>query len=273
MIGGGWTIASSASALAPTSVAATTATAAEDEGDDGGQPRGHDRRIEGPGYPPDLMTWRRRANGGLAALLTIALIAGCDATVPSATPSGSSAVAASSSPGLDQRSAPSGSPAAAEIEVPPARWSDCGKGFLCADIRVPRDYNDPSAGYLTVALVRLTATEPKDRIGSLLVNPGGPGGVGRRVRSGGRRIGHLPGGPAQAFRHRRLRSARRERRAVRSAASTISIRRPGSIPRRTIPRSSRSWSTRLATMPPNARSATRPRCPTCRPTPWPRTST
>ena len=59
----------------------------------------------------------------------------------------------------------------------PARWSDCGKGFLCA-IRVPRDYHDPADGYLNVALVRLSATEPKDRIGSLVVNPGGPGGSG-----------------------------------------------------------------------------------------------
>ena len=108
------------------------------------------------------MTWHRRVNGGLAALLTIALIAGCDATVPSATPSSSSAVAASSSP-VPTASAPSSSPATAAIEVPPARWSDCGKGFLCADIRVPRDYSDPSAGSLTVALVRLSATEPKDR--------------------------------------------------------------------------------------------------------------
>ena len=158
---------------------------AEDECNDGGQPLGHDRRIEGRGYPPDLMTWRRRANGGLAALLTIALIAGCDATVPPATPSGSSALAAPSTPGSPIE-APSGSPGTVEVEVPPARWSDCGKGFLCADIRVPRDYDDPTAGYLTVALVRLSATEPKDRIGSLLINPGGPGASGVEfVRSAG----------------------------------------------------------------------------------------
>ena len=122
------------------------------------------------------MTWRRRVNGVLAALLTIALIAGCDSAVPSAT-LGSSAVASSSAP------APTGRRRRAprhrqRSRCPPARWSDCGKGFLCADIRVPRDYDDPSVGYLDVALVRLSATEPEDRIGSLIVNPGGPGGSG-----------------------------------------------------------------------------------------------
>ena len=122
------------------------------------------------------MTSRRRVNGGLAALVTIALIAGCDATLPPR-PSASGASIASSVPG-PSGAAPSGSPAAAEIDVPPARWSDCGKGFQCADIRVPRDYDAPSTGYLAVALVRLPASDPKDRIGSLLVNPGGPGGSG-----------------------------------------------------------------------------------------------
>jgi pimeloyl-ACP methyl ester carboxylesterase len=129
------------------------------------------------------MTRRRRVNGGLAALVTIALIAGCEATVPSPPPA-SGAITASSIPAASG-STPSGSPAAAEVDVPPAHWSDCGKGFLCADIRVPRDYEAPSEGYLTIALVRLPASDPKDRIGSLVVNPGGPGGSGVEfVRSG-----------------------------------------------------------------------------------------
>jgi pimeloyl-ACP methyl ester carboxylesterase len=123
------------------------------------------------------MTRRRRVNGGLAALVTIALIAGCDATVPTPPPAASNAIAASSVPG-PSGSTPQGSPAAAEIEVAPAHWSDCGKGLQCADIRVPRDYGAPSSGYLTIALIRQPASDPKDRIGSLVVNPGGPGASG-----------------------------------------------------------------------------------------------
>lgn len=123
------------------------------------------------------MIRRRRVNGGLAALMTIALIAGCDAAVPLPTPPGSEAISAS--PILaPSGSTPSGSPAAAEAEVRPAHWSACGKGLQCADIRVPRDYDAPSDGYLDIALVRLPASDPKDRIGSLVVNPGGPGGSG-----------------------------------------------------------------------------------------------
>jgi pimeloyl-ACP methyl ester carboxylesterase len=43
---------------------------------------------------------------------------------------------------------------------------------------VPRDYAAPSDGYLNISLIRAAATEPGERIGSLLVNPGGPGASG-----------------------------------------------------------------------------------------------
>jgi alpha/beta hydrolase fold. len=62
--------------------------------------------------------------------------------------------------------------------IPPAHWSDCGKGFLCAEVRVPKDYAAPSNGYLNVSMLELPATDPKARIGSLIVNPGGPGASG-----------------------------------------------------------------------------------------------
>jgi pimeloyl-ACP methyl ester carboxylesterase len=62
--------------------------------------------------------------------------------------------------------------------VAPARWSDCGKHFQCASIAVPRDYRDPSRGTLRVELIRLPAANPAKRIGSLVMNPGGPGGSG-----------------------------------------------------------------------------------------------
>jgi pimeloyl-ACP methyl ester carboxylesterase len=123
------------------------------------------------------MTWRRRATGGLATLVTIVLIAGCDATLPPSPPAaGSPSAAASRSSAAP--SAATAPPSAAPVAVPPARWSDCGKGFLCADIRVPRDHEAPSDGYLDVALLRLSATDPSDRIGTLVINPGGPGGSG-----------------------------------------------------------------------------------------------
>ncbi len=61
---------------------------------------------------------------------------------------------------------------------PPARWTDCGGGFQCATLDVPRDYDDPSHGEFDISVIRLPATEADERIGSLLVNPGGPGASG-----------------------------------------------------------------------------------------------
>ncbi len=58
------------------------------------------------------------------------------------------------------------------------KWTQCGDGFLCAAISVPIDYKNPTAGHLALKLVRLPATDPAHRIGSLVINPGGPGASG-----------------------------------------------------------------------------------------------
>jgi pimeloyl-ACP methyl ester carboxylesterase len=57
-------------------------------------------------------------------------------------------------------------------------WTGCGGDFQCSRLTVPVDYADPDGATLTLALIRLRATEPDDRIGSLVINPGGPGGSG-----------------------------------------------------------------------------------------------
>ncbi|MFF0289735.1 alpha/beta hydrolase [Streptomyces sp. NPDC005262] len=56
-------------------------------------------------------------------------------------------------------------------------WRDCGvSGFQCATMKAPLDYAKPGAGDIKLAVSRKKATGPGKRIGSLLVNPGGPGG-------------------------------------------------------------------------------------------------
>lgn len=57
-------------------------------------------------------------------------------------------------------------------------WSRCGRGVECAQVAVPVDYADPDGEQVGVALVRAPARDPKRRIGSLLVNFGGPGDAG-----------------------------------------------------------------------------------------------
>lgn len=50
--------------------------------------------------------------------------------------------------------------------------------FGCGLITVPRDYDDPDAGTLDLTVVRVRLADQTNRIGSLLVNPGGPGASG-----------------------------------------------------------------------------------------------
>ena len=57
-------------------------------------------------------------------------------------------------------------------------WKQCDEGFECGSLTVPLDYEDPAGKTIQLALVRLLAGKPEDRIGSLLLNPGGPGGSG-----------------------------------------------------------------------------------------------
>jgi pimeloyl-ACP methyl ester carboxylesterase len=57
-------------------------------------------------------------------------------------------------------------------------WSGCESGGLtCASATVPIDWAHPSAGTLKLALIRHVTTSTT-RVGSLLLNPGGPGGSG-----------------------------------------------------------------------------------------------
>ena len=53
-------------------------------------------------------------------------------------------------------------------------WSGCGDGFQCTSFLVPLDYTQPAGSRLRIAAVRLKANG-KHR-GSLIINPGGPGG-------------------------------------------------------------------------------------------------
>jgi len=55
-------------------------------------------------------------------------------------------------------------------------WSDCDGGFQCGTITVPLDYSKPDGETIDVAVTRHPADNPDERIGTLFMNPGGPGG-------------------------------------------------------------------------------------------------
>ena len=56
----------------------------------------------------------------------------------------------------------------------PFGWQPSSDGVETGHLKVPIDYNDPSKGDFNLYVARHKA-DPKKRIGSLLVNPGGPG--------------------------------------------------------------------------------------------------
>jgi len=60
----------------------------------------------------------------------------------------------------------------------PIAWEDCGGVFSCATLEVPFEHDTPGKGTFTLPLIRRPAEDPDARIGSLVINPGGPGGSG-----------------------------------------------------------------------------------------------
>ncbi len=57
-------------------------------------------------------------------------------------------------------------------------WAACGGGAQCAELEVPLDYADPTGETLRLSLLKMPARSSGSRLGSLVVNPGGPGGSG-----------------------------------------------------------------------------------------------
>ena len=67
---------------------------------------------------------------------------------------------------------------ASHAPVPKLDWQPCDDGFECATAQVPLDYDHPRGRSIELALIRDPADEPDQRIGSLFINPGGPGESG-----------------------------------------------------------------------------------------------
>ncbi|MFK0295922.1 alpha/beta hydrolase [Streptomyces sp. NPDC090442] len=78
----------------------------------------------------------------------------------------------------DWQTCPAGFPDTAASPGGSAPPSGAAHRFQCARLEVPLDYAHPDRGTLRVQLVRLPATGPGERLGSLVINPGGPGDSG-----------------------------------------------------------------------------------------------
>ena len=54
-------------------------------------------------------------------------------------------------------------------------WEDCAGGLECTTFEVPYDYENPSIGTFILPVTRHLANNLSERIGTLFINPGGPG--------------------------------------------------------------------------------------------------
>ena len=58
----------------------------------------------------------------------------------------------------------------------PLSWQACEEdGYECATLYVPLNYANPTGDTIPIALMRKVATDPAQRMGSVVFNPGGPG--------------------------------------------------------------------------------------------------
>jgi pimeloyl-ACP methyl ester carboxylesterase len=58
-----------------------------------------------------------------------------------------------------------------------SHWRSCGK-LQCATLTVPVDYTQPDGEQVKLAIARVRARQPERRLGSLVINFGGPGDAG-----------------------------------------------------------------------------------------------
>ena len=58
------------------------------------------------------------------------------------------------------------------------KWRTCYDSMLCTDVLVPIDYENIKLGTFKISVLKHEASNKEDRIGSMFVNPGGPGASG-----------------------------------------------------------------------------------------------
>ena len=125
----------------------------------------------------------RRSLGAAAAIAIAAamLIAGCSSGTAGGVPAQTSAPAAGGGTGPAGGSAGATGPAPTTIagyDAQKLTWRSCHGGFQCAQLLVPFDYRRPAWRRFSLPVIKLLASDPAHRAGSLVINPGGPGGSG-----------------------------------------------------------------------------------------------
>jgi pimeloyl-ACP methyl ester carboxylesterase len=119
----------------------------------------------------------RRAAPAVLVLTAALAFSACSTGSPGGQASGSPSP---TSPGISKAVNPAGAPPVtlAGYDSQKLQWQPCNRGFQCARMWVPFDYRRPGWRRFSLPVIKLPASNPSQRIGSLVVNPGGPGGSG-----------------------------------------------------------------------------------------------
>jgi pimeloyl-ACP methyl ester carboxylesterase len=120
----------------------------------------------------------RRLLTGLGAVTAAVALAACSGKIGTVTETTPPAPSTSSSASSSASSTTSVDPALASFYGQKLRWTSCGGGFECTELTVPVDYAAPTGDTIKISVLRLKASDQAHKIGSLLLNPGGPGGSG-----------------------------------------------------------------------------------------------
>ncbi|NJP34122.1 alpha/beta hydrolase [Micromonospora thermarum] len=84
-------------------------------------------------------------------------------------------------PVTSDRTSPAEARRVDRVPTPKLDWYACYDYAECATVELPLDYDKPKGATTEIALLRVKARDQKNRIGSLFVNPGGPGGSGTDI--------------------------------------------------------------------------------------------
>lgn len=115
---------------------------------------------------------RTAALGAAGALLLAACSGSTIGTITQGSGSASPSPTASGS-----TSAPSDvDPALAPFYGQRLNWAGCGGSFQCAQLKVPLDYKAPGGDTIELAVIRLRSSSGGKHLGTMVTNPGGPGG-------------------------------------------------------------------------------------------------
>jgi pimeloyl-ACP methyl ester carboxylesterase len=125
--------------------------------------------------------------GGAGAAI---LLLGADDDPESSSPSASASP--TPTPTADPGSSEPPKPALEQFYSQTLEWEPCRGGYECATLTVPVDYQEPDGETIELAVLKVNAGDPDARIGSLVVNPGGPGAPGTSYAENARQVFREP---------------------------------------------------------------------------------